>query len=75
MRPGRLAQSQHNTMVTVSRGDTRDTNRPDMDLVRLSEIPSFLPIMQGRGLILFLINFPPIYRVSKKGGIRKEARP
>lgn len=43
----RLSQSSHNTLVTVNKAaETKDT-RTDLDLVRLQEIPSFLPIMQG----------------------------
>eukprot|EP00092_Neocalanus_flemingeri_P040995 GFUD01044638.1.p1 GENE.GFUD01044638.1~~GFUD01044638.1.p1 ORF type:complete len:248 (-),score=77.67 GFUD01044638.1:209-952(-) len=41
----RLAQSAHNTLVTVNK--ERTDNKADMDLVRLSQIPTFLPIMQG----------------------------
>jgi len=41
----KLAQSAHNTLVTVNK--ERTDNKADMDLVRLQEIPTFLPIMQG----------------------------
>ena len=45
LKSSRLAQSQHNTLVTVNRG--AEAARADLDLVRLAEIPSFLPIMQS----------------------------
>jgi len=41
----RLAQSSHNTLVTVNK--EKLDNKADMDLIRLQEIPTFLPIMQG----------------------------
>jgi len=40
----KLAQSAHNTMVTVNK--MTPDGKADMDLVRLSQIPSFVPIMQ-----------------------------
>ena len=42
----RLALSAHNTLVTVNK-DKSDSSKADMDLVRLNEIPTFLPIMQS----------------------------
>ena len=56
----RLAQSQHNTLVTVSRG--AEAARADLDLVRLAEIPSFLPIMQAgdTGDILSRLDHSPL---------------
>lgn len=41
----RLAQSAHNTLVTVNK--ERPDGKADLDLVRLQEIPTFMPIMQG----------------------------
>jgi len=43
----KLVQSSHNTLVTVNKGLVEGSTRADIDLVRLSEIPSFVPIMQG----------------------------
>ena len=46
LRSGRLAQSQHNTIVTVNRAGG-EAAKADLDLVKLAEIPSFVPIMQS----------------------------
>ena len=43
----KLVQSSHNTLVTVNKGLGEGSGRADMDLVRLSQIPSFVPIMQN----------------------------
>lgn len=43
----RLTRSAHNTMVTVNQGRQGLDKQADMELVRLAEIPSFLPIMQA----------------------------
>lgn len=44
----RLSQSSHNTLVTVNQGSRTNPDRlGDLELVRLQEIPSFLPVMQG----------------------------
>ena len=60
LRSSRLAQSQHNTLVTVSRG--AEAARADLDLVKLAEIPSFLPIMQAgdTGDILSRLDHSPL---------------
>jgi len=46
-RPSRLSQSQHNTLVTVNQGGSGA--KADLELVRLQEIPSFLPVMPAGG--------------------------
>ena len=46
LRSSRLAQSQHNTIVTVNRAGG-EVAKADLDLVKLAEIPSFVPIMQS----------------------------
>ena len=46
LRGSRLVQSQHNTIVTVNKAGT-EAAKADLDLVRLAEIPSFVPIMQS----------------------------
>ena len=43
----KLAQSAHNTLVTVNKAE--HGGKADLELVRLAEIPSFVPIMQGGG--------------------------
>ena len=43
---GKLSQSSHNTLVTVNKGSSVDGGKADIDLVRLSQIPSFTPVMQ-----------------------------
>ena len=40
-----LAQSSHNTLVTINKGLVE--GRADIDILRLSQIPSFVPIMQS----------------------------
>ena len=43
----KLASSTHNTLVTVNKaGVSSSDGKADIDLVRLAEIPSFVPIMQ-----------------------------
>ena len=42
----RLRDSAHNTLVTVSEVEAREREE-DPELVRLREIPSFLPIMRA----------------------------
>ena len=45
----KLASSAHNTLVTVNKaGGSSSDGKADIDLVRLAEIPSFVPIMQVR---------------------------
>lgn len=43
----RLAKSQLNTLVTVNKMKINDELKHDEDLIKLQEIPVFLPIMQG----------------------------
>ena len=46
----KLSSSAHNTLVTVNTADTdKSGGKTDLELVRLSQIPSFLPIMQTGG--------------------------
>ena len=42
----KLASSTHNTLVTVNKAGGSNDGKADIDLVRLAEIPSFVPIMQ-----------------------------
>ena len=43
---GKLAQSSHNTLVTVNKG-VAEGGKTDIELVRLSQIPGFTPVMQA----------------------------
>ena len=43
----KLVQSSHTTLVTVNKGLVVGDGRADIDLVRLAQIPSFVPIMQN----------------------------
>ena len=45
----RLARSAHNTLVTVNHLRLAEELRNDEELVRLGEIPAFLPVMQQPG--------------------------
>ena len=62
LRSGRLVQSPHNTIVTVNRAGG-EAARADLDLVKLAEIPSFVPIMQAgadTGDILSRLDHTPL---------------
>ena len=62
LRSGRLVQSQHNTIVTVNRAGA-EAAKADLDLVKLAEIPSFVPIMQSgadTGDILSRLDHAPL---------------
>ena len=62
LRSGRLGQSQHNTIVTVNKA-VGEAAKTDLDLVKLAEIPSFVPIMQAgadTGDILSRLDHAPL---------------
>ena len=57
---GKLAQSSHNTLVTVNKG-VAEGGKTDIDLVRLSQIPGFTPVMQaGAGDIVSRLDPAPL---------------
>jgi len=49
-RSNQLASSVHNTMVTVNSRE-QEHRTPNLELLRLAEIPSFTPIMQGQDVV------------------------
>ena len=57
---GKLAQSSHNTLVTVNKG-VAEGGKTDIELVRLSQIPGFTPVMQaGAGDIVSRLDHAPL---------------
>ena len=48
---GKLAQSSHNTLVTVNKG-VAEGGKTDIELVRLSQIPGFTPVMQAGASVM-----------------------